>query len=114
MNQAQPLTQAKAKRYGLVALLIGASHMVTIKDASSKRNTVVQKTAIDKRRLKEDDESNDCKLYCFHCKEAFDSVDEMRSNHPDTYVMIRDQETHLYAWVSVSGQLMSEEEGIPV
>lgn len=89
--QPPPVQVPAQRRLGLIKLRIGAA--LTVRGADGQAR---QFTTRDKRR--HPDVKAACR--CFNCGVTYPSEKALIAAHPETAIMVRQQEVHLYAWWS--------------
>ena len=89
---APPLQASKKRRLGLMKARIGSRHVIKGPDGVARSCTVREKIRFSKV-------ATTC--VCLSCKKTFETEEELIEAHPDTQVMRKQEESHVYAWWSV-------------
>lgn len=85
------VTQPKKPRFGLMMVRIGSTHNIKSPDGIVRVYKVKDKT----RHMKAK-----CVAVCLFCQKKWDTVEDLVSAHPETYIMVKQEEKHVYAYWS--------------
>lgn len=91
MNQAQPLKQEKKARFGLIKVRIDSHHVLKSPDGRQRQFRVLDKRRYPKAKLT---------CVCLYCKKSWQDEETLLAEHPETYEMEKNEETHIYAFWS--------------
>lgn len=88
-QNARPVSAVRQPRFGLMAALVGSDHMVKCKDGVKRQFRVVARRTHPKVKAQ---------AHCLTCGLSADTMDELLSSHPETGIMERQQEAHVYLY----------------